>query len=267
MSNAVERSTRGASPILLVLAALCFLLPFMGVSCNTSAGSAALGSLGSVGASGDSSGAAASAACLQALNGRDLYVYSGLNMVTGSDPTAQTNIPGCPTTSSSNSTSPLAISPTAQTPTLGIGVQALMVVVLLLIVVGVVGGAVRGRSGRFIAAGAALLAAILAVVNTSTAHTAIVNKLNSSVGGGAGGSLSAAGLGNGTIDSFFNIHAALGFTLILIALGFAVLANLVALIVESGVRLAAAAPHAGTPPLPGGVGPGPEFPPAPPPPG
>lgn len=267
MPNAVQRATRGASPILLVLAALCFLLPFMGVSCNTSAGSAALGSLGSVGASGDSSGAAASAACLQALNGRDLYVYSGLNMVTGSDPTAQTDIPGCPTTSSANSTSPLAVSPTAQTPTLGIGVQALTVIVLLLIIVGVVCSAVRGRGGRLIAAGAALLAAILVVVNNSTAHTAVVNKLDSSLGGGAGGSLSSAGLGSATIDSFFNIHAGLGFLLILIALAFALLANLVALVVESGLRLTAAPAPVSAPPSPGGGGPGPEFPPAPRPPG
>jgi hypothetical protein len=261
MPNNLDKATRGVSPILLVLAALCFLLPFVGVSCNTSAGTAALGSLGSVGASGNNSGAAASAACLQALNGRDLYTYTGLNMVTGSDPSVQTSIPGCPTTSSSNSNSPLAISPSAPTPTLGIGVQALMVVVLLLIIVGVVGGAVRGRTGRLIAAGAALLAAVLVILNNSTAHAAIVNKITSSAGGT--GSLSSSGLG-GTIDSFFSVHAALGFTLILIALGFAVLANLVALVVGSGMRLTTVGPQPGAPP-PGGVTPWPDIPPAPPP--
>ncbi|HEX4579128.1 MAG TPA: hypothetical protein VH498_03910 [Candidatus Dormibacteraeota bacterium] len=229
MSNNADRTARRLSPLLLVLAALCFLLPFIGVSCNTAAGSAALGSLGSIGASGDSSGAAQSAACLRALDGRDLYTYSGLNLATGSDPTAQTNIPGCPTTSSSNSNSPLAISPSAQPPTLGIGVQPLLVVALLLIIVGVVGGVVRGRTGRLVAAGAALLAAGLVVVDNATAHTAIVNKLDSSVGdGAAGGSMSAAGL-SGTVDSFFTIHAALGFILVLIALLLAALANGVAL--------------------------------------
>jgi hypothetical protein len=266
MPKDVDKASRGASPILLVLAALCFLLPFIGVSCNTSAASAALGSLGSIGGSGNSSGAAVSAACLQALNGHDFYTYSGLSMVTGSEPTAQVNVPGCPTTSSSTPTSPLAVSPSAQAPPLGIGVQPLMVVVLVLIVVGILGGALRGRAGRFAAGGAALLATVLAVVNNSTAHSAIVNKLDSS--GAANGSLQSAGLG-GAIDAFFNIHAALGFTLILIALGLTVLANAVALMVESGRPLSAAWPRGGAPP-PGGLPPGPyfpgpDFPPAPPP--
>ncbi len=207
MPRDIGKATRGASPILLVLAALCFLLPFVGVSCNTSAASAALGSLGSIGGSGSSSGAAVSAACLQALNGHDFYNYSGLNMVTGSEPTAQVDIPGCPTTSSSTPTSPLAVSPSAQAPPLGIGVQPVMVVVLVLIVIGILGGALRGRAGRFAAGGAALLAAVLVVVNNSTAHAAIVNKLDSS--SAANGSLQSAGLG-GAIDAFFNIHAALG---------------------------------------------------------
>jgi hypothetical protein len=264
MPSRVDKATRGASPILLVLAALCFLLPFVGVSCNTAAGSAALGSLGSVGASGNSGAAAASAACLQALSGRDLYTYTGLNMVTGSDPTLQTNIPGCPTTSSSNSNSPLAISPSAPTPTLGIGVQALMVLVLLLIIVGVVGGVVRGRAGRCVAAAAALLAMALVLINNATAHSAIVNKLTSSAGGT--GALSASGL-SGTFDSFFNIHAALGFTLILIALGLGALANLVAVLVGSGLRLTTLGPQTGAPPPPGGIIPAPAIPPAPPPPG
>jgi hypothetical protein len=255
MRNNVDRTARRASPILLVLAVLCFLLPFIGVSCNTSAGSAVLGSLG---ASADTSNAAASAACLKALNGHDLYVYNGLNLVTGSDPTVQTDIPGCPTTSSSNSTSPLAISPSAQPPTLGIGVQVVMVLVLLLIVVAIIGGAVRGRAGRALAGGAALLAIVLVLVNNSTAHSAIVDKLNSSASGGAGGSLPSAALG-GTIDSFFTVHAALGFTLILVALGLAVVANLVAVFAD--LRLTAAGSPGGVPPSEGGA-PGPVFPPA-----
>jgi hypothetical protein len=257
MPRDVDKATRGASPMLLVLAALCFLLPFVGVSCNTSAASAALGSLGSIGGSGNSSGAAVSAACLQALNGHDFYNYSGLSMVTGSEPTAQVDVPGCPTTSSSSPTSPLAVSPSAVAPPLGIGVQPVMVGVLVLIVVGILGGALRGRAGRFAAGGAALLAAVLVIVNNSTAHAAIVNKLDSS--SAANGSLQSAGLG-GAIDAFFNIHAALGFTLILVALGLTVVANAVALMVESR-PLSAAWPRGGAPPA-GAFPPGPDFPPA-----
>ena len=256
MPKDVDRATRGASPILLVLAALCFLLPFIGVSCNTSAASAAIGSLGSIGGSTNSSAAAVSAACLQALNGYDFYNYSGLSMVTGSEPTAQVNVPGCPTTSSSTPTSPLAVSPSAQAPPLGIGVQPVMVAALVLVVVGILGGAVRGRAGRFAAGGAALLAAVLVVVNNSTAHAAIVSKLDSS--SAANGSLQSAGLGS-AIDAFFNIHAALGFTLILIALGLTVVANAAALMIGSR-PLSAAWPRGGAPPA-GGFPPGPEFPP------
>ncbi|MEO8898866.1 MAG: hypothetical protein ABI352_08820 [Candidatus Dormibacter sp.] len=262
MPRDIDKATRGASPILLVLAALCFLLPFIGVSCNTSAASAAIGSLGSIGGSANSSGATVSAACLNALNGHDFYNYSGLNLVTGSEPTAQVNVPGCPATSSSTPSSPLAVSPSAQAPPLGIGVQPLLVVALVLIVVGILGGARRGSAGRVAAGGAALLAAILVVVSNSTAHAAIVNKLDSS--GAANGSLQSAGLG-GAVDTFFNIHAALGFILVLIALGFTVLANAVALLAERrGVR-GAAWSLGGVPP-PGGFPPRPPgFPPAPPP--
>jgi hypothetical protein len=259
MPREIDKATRGASPILLVLAALCFLLPFIGVSCNTSAASAALGSLGSIGGSGNNSGAAVSAACLNALNGHDFYNYSGLNLATGSEPTAQVNVPGCPATSSSAPSSPLAVSPSAQAPPLGIGVQPLLLVALVLIVAGILGGAVRGTAGRVAAGGAALLAAILVVVDNSTAHSAIVSKLNSS--GAANGSLQSAGLG-GAVDTFFNIHAALGFTLVLIALGLTLLANAVALLVErSGLR-SAAWPRGGAPP-PGGFAPGPGLLPPP----
>jgi hypothetical protein len=93
-----------------------------------------------------------------------------------------------------------------------------------------------------------LLAAGLVVVDNSTAHTAIVNKLDSSVGGGAaGGSLSAAGL-SGTLDSFFTIHAALGFILVLVALVLTALANAVALAAGGTAR-----PSVPPAPPPGGV--------------
>jgi hypothetical protein len=258
MPTTVEKSARGVSPILLVLAALCFLLPFVGVSCNTAAGGAALGSaLSQAGGLGNSGNAAAVTSCLQGLNGHDLVTYSGVNLLTGGTPTTVTNIPGCDTGSSPSASS--TVSKDA-----GIGVQPLIVVALLLILVGIVATAVRAPLRAVIAGGAALVAAVLIVINNSTVHTPILNKLTSSAGGS---SLSSLGIAGG-LESFFSIHAAIGFLLVLIALLLAVAVNVAALALGSRLRLTTAGSDWGAPPPgfgprpePGPTGPAPTHPP------
>jgi hypothetical protein len=246
MSETVEKSARGASPILLVLAALCFLLPFVGVSCNTAAGGAALGSaLSQAGGLGSSGNAAAAQSCLQALNGRDLATYSGVDPLTGGNPTTPTNIPGC-----GGSSTPSA------SPQAGIGVQPLIVVAFILMLVGILATLLRAPLRPLVAGGATLIAALLIILNNASVHTPILNKLTSS----SGTSLSSLGLSGG-VDAFFNVHAALGFTLVMVGLLLALAVNVVALMLGSSLRLTTAAvppppPAAGTTPTAG-------FPPPP----
>jgi hypothetical protein len=262
----VQKAARGVSPVLLVLAALCFLLPFAGVSCNTSAGSAAItGALSQLGASGSSANAAAS--CLQGLNGKDLLSYSGVNMLTGGNPSTVGSIPGC----DSSTSVPVSTSSAG-----GIGVQPLIVVALVFVVVGILAVLLRASLRRsLIAAVAGLVAAVLIIVNNSTVHGTLLSKLTSSLGSSlpsSGTSLPGADL-RASVGGFFDIHAAIGFTLVLIALFLAVAVNLAALIAGSGLRMARAAPAGVGPPAdapsgwPSAQPPGTAPPPPPPPPG
>jgi hypothetical protein len=244
MPTTAEKTTRGVSPILLVLAALCFLLPFVGVSCNTAAGGAALGSaLSQAGGSGNSGNSAALTSCLQALNGRDLVTYSGVDLLTGGTPSTATSIPGCDTGSASASSS----ASSTVSKDAGIGVQPLMVVALVLILLGVVATALRRPLRAWIAGGAALVAAGLIVINNASVHTPILNKLTSS---GGGSSLSGLGIAGG-LDNFFSIHAAIGFILVLVALVLALAANVVDLAQGSRLRLSTGGSDWRAPP-PGG---------------
>ncbi|MGH7721399.1 MAG: hypothetical protein ACRENL_01010 [Candidatus Dormibacteria bacterium] len=220
MPATVQRSARGLSPILLVLAALCFLLPFVGVSCNTTAGEAALGSaLAQAGGAGNSGNAAAASSCLRALSGRDLATYSGADLVGGGNPTIDTRIPGC---SSSQS---------APTPShAGIGVQPLMVAALLLIVAGMAAAVLRVPIRAAVAASAALVAAALIIIDNLAVHTPIISQLTASSGSSLS-NLSSLGITGGLgLESFFNIHAAIGFLLVLIALLLALGVNVAALV-------------------------------------
>jgi hypothetical protein len=206
----VTKATRGASPILLVLAALCFLLPFVGVSCNTAAAQGALGpALTQLGGSGSQSAQANE--CLQALTNRDLASYSGVNLAFGGNPSTPSNLPGCDSGTGSTSSSP---------DQGNIGVQPLVLVAFILIVVGLLATLLRAPLRHLVAGGAALVAGVLILVDNSTVHTPIINKLSSS-----GGSNSLAQLGAGSISAFFDVHAALGFTLVLVALVLAILVN------------------------------------------
>lgn len=243
-----QRATRGASPLLLLLAALCFLLPFVGVSCNSSAARSALGpALQSLGGSG--ADAAKAQQCLDALSDRDLATYSGVNLAFGGAPSTSGNVPGCDTSTSGSSTAG---------DQGNVGVQPLLLAAFILIVLGALATLVRGWRRHAVAGGAAVVALVLVIINNGSVHSAIASKLDSSSGGG---SLASAGIG-ASVDSFFTIHAAIGFTLVLVALGMAIAVNALGLMTGLGVRLRLS--RAGPPePQPAGVAPPPGEPPPP----
>lgn len=240
MSANAERTARGASPVLLILAALCFLLPFVGVSCNTSAGGAALsGALSQAGPGAVGGDSATVTRCVQALVGRDLVTYSGLNMLAGSDPSTVTSLPGCTGANSVPAPSAAASSGAA------IGVQPLIVAAAVLILVGIAAAALPARLRPATAAMAALLAAVLIAVNDTNVHTPILSRLSA----GGGNNLASLGI-TGSLDTFFNIHAGIGFTLAMLALVLAVAVNVVALVMGSGLRVTRLAESPGEPPPP-----------------
>jgi hypothetical protein len=235
MPATVQRASRGASPIVLVLAALCFLLPFVGVSCNSSALQGVAGSV-----PGGSIGGPETSACLSAISNSDLYTYSGLNLVTGSAPSTAGIPPSCSTTAGDSSTA-------GETPT--VGVQPLLVVVLVLILVGIIAALLRSPLRYAVALGAALGAAILVIANNSVVHDAVRDRI-SALANKSSGSPNLGLQALGGVGGFFNIHAAIGFTLVLLALFLAVAVNLAALLVGPVLRIAHAPPAAGPPPEP-----------------
>jgi hypothetical protein len=256
-TDAVQKATRGTSPVILILAALCFLLPFVGVSCNTGAAQSQLGpALRSLGGAGGSQAAQATQ-CIQGLANRDLATYSGFSLAFGGNPNTDTsNIPGCDTGGTS-------------TPSPGgdqgnIGVQPLMLIAFILVVAGGLASILPAAVRSLAAGGAALVAAVLLIINDGTVSTPIINKLTAS----SGGSLSQIGISGG-LGGFFNIHAAIGFWLALVALVVAVVVNGAAILLARGV-LPTTTPSGGPPgglgwAVPGGAGAGPAPPPPPPP--
>jgi hypothetical protein len=222
MPDTVTKATRGASPVLLVLAALCFLLPFVGVSCNSSELQGLAGAL-----PGGTGSGAQSSACLAAIANTDLYSYSGLNLATGSAPSTATVPPSCSTTVGGTSTS-------TGTPT--VGVQPLLTVVLVLIIVGTLATILRSPMRYAVALGATFVAAILVIANNTVAHNAVRDKITELANQSSGSP--NLGLQNiGGAGGLFNIHAAIGFILILVALFLAVAVNLAGLLVGSGLRV------------------------------
>jgi hypothetical protein len=247
MPDTLQKASRSVSPVLLALAALCFLLPFIGVSCSSSS----LQALGSL--PGGSNQDAQTSNCLSAISNTDLYSYSGLNLATGSAPSTASIPASCSTAAGGNTKA-------SQAPT--VGVQPLLVVVLVLIIVGIAATALRAPLRAGVAGAAALVAAILVIASNATSHDAIRDRISALANQSSGSSnlgLQAAG----GVGGFFNIHAAIGFTLILLALFLAVAVNVVGLIAGSGLRLTPAADRGAPPADPPAWRPDP--PPAPPP--
>ena len=243
----IDSASRGISPLLLLLAGLAFLLPMIGVSCNTAASGAAISS-----AVGNSQQSQQAQQCLSELSGKDLVTYSGTTLSFGGTPgTDAGGFSDCDTGATSTAPSNPADA--------DIGVQPLLIAALVAIVVGIVASALRDRIRPVVAGVAAVVSLVLLIAGTNTATSAILDKLSSSASHSVpNGDLGVAGL----LRTFFDIHPAIGYWLILIALVLVILVNAAALL----ATLSAARSHSpwSTPhdPPPSPLHPPPHPPPA-----
>jgi hypothetical protein len=290
-----DPAARLVSPFFLILAGLCFLLPFAGVSCNTTTARTfidsfpgAAQSLGGQGSGGPS--ARQVDACLNALGGFSFYTYNGVDLVAGSDPTVaspSSEPAACASLSSSASSSGVSTSPGASAHQVNVGVQPLFLVALAAILAGLLLGLFRYAARGLVVAVSAGAGIILLLVASSTLSSAVLDRLGAAISSGegqAGGS--AASLPPGIdLSSFFSVSLGLGLILAIVALAVVVLYNLVSFGVAvsgGGRRWPALAggygasapgppswPPGGPPPMPpspeGPGGPPPMPPPGPPP--
>ncbi len=254
-----DATARKVSPALFILVLICFVLPFVGVSCNTDKAQQALSGLASgFGGSGSSSSSNSMTACLDALKGKDLVTFTGLNLVMGSDPSVIKDAPaGC---DSSGSPASAASTNASQ---VNIGVQPLAILALAVILVGLVSGALKVSLRGAVAAAMALLAAVLLLFEQSRAAAAIFDKLNASAGSGASLGISAS--------DYFNSTLGIGLILMLVVLVIAAAYNAMAFFLARRDNIpvvGALATPAGTPPPitppPTSAAPPPPAPPAPP---
>ena len=235
-----ETTTRGVSPLLLVIAALAFLLlPIIGVSCNTSAAQPVLGAaIGSLGGGSDNGAQLQQAQrCLQQLSNRDLVSYSGTNLAFGGTPHVDDgNTSACSTANGS--------SPAINNGQPGIGVQPLFLAGFILVVAAILSAVFRAPLRNLLTAGTALVAFILLAVGASTVHSVIFDQIDTSTGSNT---LSSNGIA-GTISDYFDVHPAVGLWITYAALLLVVLLN--ALVVARAYLKPARAPGWPQPPPP-----------------
>jgi lysylphosphatidylglycerol synthetase-like protein (DUF2156 family) len=282
-----DPAPRAVSPILFILAGLCFLLPFTGVSCNTGTARSEVTALSALaqqsGGAGSGFDARAMNSCLDSLTGYNLWTYSGANLVVGSKPDVATRAPaGCDKLSSESGGAPTT--PAANPDAVALGVQPLLVAALAAMLLGLVLSLFRyALRGLAVAASAVAAIILLLVANGSVGSQAMdkVRDLISNAAGSAGGA--GAFLQGVDLSSFFSVTMGIGLILAIVALAVCAAYNLAAELtglIAGRLRTAPAAagagpPHpAGTPPdtverpswqWPPPSGPG-DLPPPPPPP-
>ncbi|MGI8846922.1 MAG: hypothetical protein ACR2GX_01445 [Candidatus Dormibacteria bacterium] len=228
---AEKPAARLVSPLFFVLAIVLFVLPFVGVSCNTDAAKPLLSAAGPDGPS---------AQCLDSVKALNLETYSGLNLAIGSAPAintgATTTAPaGCPPSSSNSSNSNNGLGQLAADK-LKLSPQPLILVGLAVILVGLVVGALRIAFRGFIAAACAVVAAVLVFVGEQSAGTAAINALATQ----AQSNGSSGGLPPGvTVQSFFLANPGIGLWLVIAALALAALFNVASPFILRGGHTAA----------------------------
>lgn len=245
-----EPAPRLLSPVLFVLAGLCFLLPFAGVSCDTTAVKSqvsALGSLAQLGG-GTSSGTNLQTLnrCLDSLAGYDLATYSGVDLASGGQPAVATTPPsGCRELAQQGG----AAATTPGTPAgYTVGMQPLLLVAAALMLVGLVLNLLRHRLRPLLVAASAGAALILLVASSSTASSQILDRLASQVSGSADG---ASGILRGIdLSTYFTVNMGVGLILALVALGVIVVYNVAA---QAAALAGAGAGLAGAGGTPAGV--------------
>jgi hypothetical protein len=250
----LDRSSKALSPVLFVAAALCFLLPFAGVSCNTTT---ARGVINSFGSSSGGAQLAQTNACLDALNSFNLATYTGLNLALGTAPSTASSAPAeCRTLTPSTSASAATLPPNdakigPQPLVIAGGVAILAGMLLSLLLIG------RQRFRALLVMSAAGVAAALLIVAQLLTPKQITDKLTASA---TTATAVPAGL-NINFSDYFHVNWAIGAFIVIALLAAALLVNLAAVITGTGA--AATAPEATRPP----PSPAPWQPPPAPPPG
>jgi hypothetical protein len=257
MAAAVEEPVPPiVSPVLLVLAGLCFLLPFAGVSCNTSAVKEEIGSISSFsqafGGEGSVSMPAGLTGCLNSLDNFNLAAYTGLDLAAGSAPSAAGAEPsGCSALTKEEGTS-TSIPTSADANQIGLGAQPLLLVALVAMLLGLLLSLTRLALRGLLVAVAAAVAIILLAVEHGQVSTQVLDKISHSALNSISGTLAAHGtLGISNllrveITNSFTVTVGIGFILALVALALVVLYNLAAQLVplmSGGARAGGAVPY------------------------
>jgi hypothetical protein len=146
------------SPLFLLLAGLCVLLPFASVSCNVSADQGLISSETSIGGTSSSGLSAAEQPCLQSLSNWNWATYTGVNLLVGSTPNVDLQTPsGCGYLSQEARTE----SPTTfDDGVMNLGVQPAMWLLLALILAGLFFSLTRRVAGVAIVCAAAAIAVL-----------------------------------------------------------------------------------------------------------
>jgi hypothetical protein len=234
-----ERASRLLSPAGFILALVCCVFTFAGVSCNTATAKQAVSGFAGSAAGATSAQVTAVDQCLDELGATNLVSYSGISLMIGGSPSRLTQLPaGCRQSGSGSnqSLSPAEVAVPAQP--LGIGALAAMGAGVLL-------GAVllllrlRARVRLTLALLLGALAFLLLLFNQLHAHAVISRTLD------------AAAAGRGapfSIVEFFTVNDGIAWFLALAALAAGVLYNGVAILALAGVITEPAADTAGAPP-------------------
>jgi hypothetical protein len=250
-----DPAPRLVSPVLLILAGLCFLLPFAGVSCNTAPVKSEVGSL--LAGEGSLISDTVVGPCLDGLNGDSVATYTGLDLATGASPSTDALEPaGCAALSAANGGSTTTRLDGSQ---IGVGAQPLLLVALVAMLLGLLLSLTRFALRPLAVAATAVAAIVLLAVNQAQIGSQILGRITQSAFGAVTESLP----GNGTpgiasylqveISSSFKVTAGIGLILAMVALGLLVLYNLAAELARHAGRGGAAppTPYAGSGPSPG----------------
>lgn len=216
-----EPTARKISPLFFVLAALCFLLPFVGVSCNADAAKSTLGPLISASGGGNPQQTQQVNACLDALNNYNLATYSGANLALGSAPSVNNGSgpEACKALGGSSS-------PTTATNAddLKLGTQPLIAVVAICILAGLILGVLRLPFRGVITALLAILAIVVLLIQYGRESAAIADKIVAASSKGGSSSI-PSGI---DVSTFVKTNMGIGLILCLAVLAIAALYNLVA---------------------------------------
>ena len=263
-----EPTARKISPLFFVLAGLCFLLPFAGVSCNTDTAKSTLSPLIAASGGGNPQQVQQINACLDALNNYNLATYSGANLLTGSAPSVNNGSgpEACKAVSGGTTSTATA----TDAGKLKLDTQPLLIAAAVCIVAAFLLGILRLPLRGLIVAGLSVAAIVLLLLQFSRESGLVSGKILAAANAGSGAGAIPGGI---DISSFVKTTMGIGLILCLVVLGLAALYSLASLAGGGGAsRRATAEPGAapgGYPPPEGYGGAGPPghggAPPPPPP--